>query len=187
MPTEIEAKIKLENLENFAKKLKSLGARLQRDVLQRDFFFDRPDRSLKNADCGLRIRQEKYRDVVKNILCFKGPKATDSPYKKRQEIEFETGDGLLARQFLQALGYQLMLTFEKRRAEWLFDECTICLDEVAVLGKFLEIEGPDESAVRKVLTALGLSDQDSIRQGYSSMLYQRAHDAHTTPPHEFYF
>ncbi len=187
MPTEIEAKIKVEDIENFSQKLKSLGAKQRRDVLQRDFFFDRPDRSLKNADCGLRIRQEKYSDIIKNILCFKGPKAKDSPYKKRQEIEFGTSDGLLARQFLQALGYQLMLTFEKRRSEWLLDECTICLDEVAVLGKFLEIEGPDESAIRKVLTALGLSDQQSIRRGYTSMLYQRAQDTKIPPPHEFYF
>jgi len=187
MPTEIEAKIKVDDLENFSHRLQSLGAKQRRIVLQRDFFFDRPDHSLKNTDCGLRIRQEKYRDAVKNILCFKGPVAKDSPYKKRQEIEFEAGDGLLARQFLQALGYQLTLTFEKRRSEWRWENCTICLDEVAVLGKFLEIEGPDESAVRKALTALELSDQQTIRSGYASMLYQRAHEAHTPPPHEFYF
>jgi len=187
MPTEIEAKIKVDDLENFSHLLKSLGAQPQRDVLQRDFFFDRPDHSLKNADCGLRIRREKYRDAIKNILCFKGPKAKDSPYKKRQEIEFEAGDGLLARQFLQALGYQLLLSFEKRRAEWLWENCTICLDEVAVLGNFLEIEGPEESAVRKVVTAFGLSDQQTIRQGYSSMLYQHARDNKIPPPHEFYF
>jgi len=187
IPTEIEAKIKVENLEDFSHKLKSLGAQSRRDVLQRDFFFDRPDRSLKQADCGLRIRQEKYSDTIKNILCFKGPKAKDSPYKKRQEIEFETSDGLLARQFLQALGYQLMLSFEKRRSEWLLDDCTICLDEVAVLGTFLEIEGPDESAVRKILTALGLSDQQSIRRGYISMLYQYARESVIPSPHEFYF
>ena len=187
MPTEIEAKIKVDDFENFSQILKSLGARQRRDVLQRDFFFDRPDRSLKHAECGLRIRQEKYRDTIKNILCFKGPKAQDCPYKKRQEIEFETSDGLLARQFLLALGYQLMLSFEKRRSEWLLDDCTICLDDVASLGKFLEIEGPDESAIRKVLTALGLSDQQSIRRGYSSMLYQQARDNKIPPPHEFYF
>jgi len=187
MPTEIEAKIKVDDLEYFSQRLNSLGAQQQRDVLQRDFFFDRPDRSLKKADCGLRIRQEKYRDAIKNILCFKGPKAKDSHYKKRQEIEFETSDGQLARQFLQALGYQLMLSFEKRRSEWRLDDCTICLDDVAVLGKFLEIEGPDESAIRKVLTALDLSDQQTIRPGYASMLYQRAQDNKIPPPHEFYF
>jgi len=187
MPTEIEAKIKVDDLENFSLLLQSLGAKQRRIILQRDFFFDLTDHSLKNTDCGLRIRQEKYCDAVKNFLCFKGPKVKDSPYKKRQEIEFEVGDGLLARQFLLALGYQLTLTFEKRRSEWRFDECTICLDEVAVLGKFLEIEGPDESAVRKILTALDLSDQQTIRQGYASMLYQRAHDKKIPPPHEFYF
>ncbi len=187
MPTEIEAKIKVENLEDFSQKLESLGAQPRRNVLQRDFFFDRPDRSLKHTDCGLRIRQEKYCDTIKNILCFKGPKAKDSPYKKRQEIEFEAGDGLLARQFLQALGYQLMLSFEKRRSEWFYDDCTICLDDVASLGTFLEIEGADEAAIRKLLTVLDLSDRESIRRGYASMLYQHARDTQNPPPHEFYF
>lgn len=187
MPTEIEAKIRVENLEIFSSQLKSLGAQQRRVILQRDFFFDRPDHSLKHADCGLRIRQEKYRDLVKNILCFKGPKAKDSLYKKRQEIEFEAGDGLLARQFLQALGFQLMLTFEKRRSEWLYDDCTICLDDVAVLGKFLEIEGPNETAIQNLLTALDLSERETIRQGYAYMLFQRAQDDEVAPPYEFYF
>lgn len=187
MPTEIEAKIKVDHLENFTKKLKTLGAQQRRDVLQRDSFFDRPDRSLKLADCGLRIRREKYRDTIKIILCFKGPKAKNSPYKKRQEIEFEVSDQIRAHQLLQALGFQLMFTFEKKRSEWLLENCLVCLDELAVLGKFIEVEGPDESAIRKVLTSLELTDAQTMRRGYASMLYQHADENKIPPPREFYF
>lgn len=187
MPTEIEAKIKVDHLENFIKKLKTLGAQQRRDVLQRDFFFDRPDRSLKLADCGLRIRREKYRDTIKIILCFKGPKAKNSPYKKRREIELEVGDQMRAQQLLQALGFQLMFTFEKKRSEWFLETCLVCLDELPVLGSFLEVEGPDESAVRNVLTGLELTDAQTTRRGYAAMFYRHADESNIPLPHEFYF
>ena len=184
---EIEAKIKVEDLEPVAQKLKLLDVHPRREIFQRDFFFDRPDLSLKKSDCGLRLRRERYRNAVKNILCFKGPKAKHSPYKKRREIEVEVSDPNQAQQFLQALGYQLRLTFEKKRSEWRFENCLVCLDQLPVLGTYIEVEGPNESAIRGVLTRLMLSDAQTIRRGYASLLFQHADESHMPLPHDFCF
>ena len=89
MQTEIEAKIKVAELESYSQRLKTLQAEFLQSIVQRDHFFDLPDRSLKKADSGLRLRQESGPTGSRTIMCFKGPRDKNSAYKKRQEIEFK--------------------------------------------------------------------------------------------------
>ena len=46
------------------------------------------------------------------------------------------------------------------------------LDEVAELGKFVEIEGPDEAAVNRVRASIGLPETAFVRESYVSMVAQ---------------
>ncbi|MBN1846259.1 MAG: class IV adenylate cyclase [Sedimentisphaerales bacterium] len=170
MHTEIEAKIAIEDPDLLIQRIDQYGGQRKREVIQRDMFFDRPDHSLRTADCGLRLRQEKYQDCVKTLLCFKGPRQPDRPYKQRQEIEFEASDALLARQFLYALGFESTLAYEKRRCEWQLKDCIVCLDKVVELGHFLEIEGPSDQAIRQVQSLLDLADKPNIKQSYAALL-----------------
>lgn len=56
------------------------------------------------------------------------------------EYEFAVDDGDTARQMLTALGWQEVVTVDKIRLESKTEEYTICIDEVAKLGLFIELE-----------------------------------------------
>ena len=56
------------------------------------------------------------------------------------EYEFVVDDGNAARQMLTALGWQEVVTVDKVRLESKTEEYTICIDEVAGLGLFIELE-----------------------------------------------
>ena len=57
-----------------------------------------------------------------------------------EEYEFTVGDGNVARQMLTALGWQEVVTVDKVRLESKTKDYTICIDEVAKLGLFIELE-----------------------------------------------
>lgn len=56
------------------------------------------------------------------------------------EYEFAVNDGNAARQMLTALGWQKVVTVDKVRLESKTKDYTICIDEVAMLGLFIELE-----------------------------------------------
>ena len=56
------------------------------------------------------------------------------------EYEFVVDDGNAARQMLAALGWQEVVTVDKVRLESKTKDYTICIDEVAMLGLFIELE-----------------------------------------------
>ena len=172
MSLEIEAKIKVDRLDPYAQRLEELQAQPRGSIIQRDHFFDQPDRRLLRHDTGLRIRQTTGPEQAETIMCFKGPRQ-GGPYKQRDEIELAVSDFKPAQQFLQALGLQLTLVVEKRRTCWLFHDCEVALDEVAQLGSFVEIEGPSNDAVAQVLKQLDLQDLPIIHNSYAAMQADR--------------
>ena len=56
------------------------------------------------------------------------------------EYEFVVDDGNTARQMLTALGWQEIVTVDKVRIESKTEDYTICIDKVAGLGLFIELE-----------------------------------------------
>ncbi|QHU89661.1 class IV adenylate cyclase [Candidatus Saccharibacteria bacterium oral taxon 955] len=56
------------------------------------------------------------------------------------EYEFAVDDGDMARQMLTALGWQEVVAVDKVRLESKTEDYTICIDEVAGLGLFIELE-----------------------------------------------
>lgn len=65
------------------------------------------------------------------------------------EYEFTVENGAAARKMLVAMGWQEVVTVDKLRAESRIDRYNICIDEVARLGLFIELEvmaGDDANA-----------------------------------------
>ena len=180
MNLEIEAKVKVDCLEPYIRRLNQLQAQPAEPVIQRDHFFDRPDHSLQNADCGLRLRTVSSSHTARNQLCFKGPKQP-GPYKQRTEIEFDASDPHAARQFLEALGFQLNLVYEKRRTIYRLHDCQVCLDQVPRLGQFIEIEGPSQQSINHVINQLYLHDQQLIKTAYATLIRQLAQQQNLNP------
>jgi len=172
MRTEIEGKLKVDSLKEVESRLAEVGAEFLEEQFQTDAYFDNADAALKSGDRALRLRRQRTAQKEKIFLTYKGPKEK-SDFKKRREIEVEVGDADSAEELLLALGYEKALVFEKRRRIWNLDDCVVCLDELPLLGCFVEIEGPDGERIAGVQKDLGLSDLPHIVESYALLMDER--------------
>ncbi|HSU69188.1 MAG TPA: class IV adenylate cyclase [Tepidisphaeraceae bacterium] len=171
MAVEIEAKMKVDDLDAIRLRLRDAGGRHHGAVLETNTFFDDAARSLVGSDKGLRLRRTRDLNTGERhgIITVKGP-LQNGQLKRREEGEFEVSDAERAQDVLRMLGYTPTLTFEKRRESWTLGGCKVELDELPHLGQFVEIEGPDEATVMRVRESLRLESEPLIRTGYISML-----------------
>ena len=172
MHTEIEAKLKVGSLQEVERKLAEVGADFIEEQLQTDTYFDNPEAALKGGDRALRLRRQKAGQKDKTFLTYKGPKQKDD-FKKRQEIEIEVGNGDSVEELFSALGYEKELVIEKKRRMWQLHNCVVCLDELPLLGNFVEIEGPDGESITDVQKNLGFSDLPHIVESYACLMLQK--------------
>ena len=172
MNVEIEAKLKVDSLKAVAEKLDELGAEFLEEQLQKDYYFDDADRMLTKTDKALRLRCQSVGGQEKLFLTWKGPKESDN-FKKRQEIEFEITDADAAEKFLSALGYVNALVIEKKRRIWKLGGCVVALDELPLLGEFVEIEGPDDEKIAKVQNNLALAELKHIPKSYACLITEK--------------
>lgn len=166
---EIEAKVKVDSLEPVAERLGQVGARFATERVQNDAYFADAAGQLAQSGCGLRLRMEAVDGQSCSVLTFKGPRQ-DGVYKQRPEFETAVTDGAAMTKILEGLGYHNYLTVTKMRRVWQMDGCEVCLDNVPLLGCFVEVEGPDEAAIKGVLSRLGLADRPHISKGYAAMI-----------------
>lgn len=171
MAVEIEAKMKVDGFDAVRQRLAACGAARLGSVLETNTFYDTAERALLAADKGLRLRhtRDDQSGREESILTYKGPQQKGA-LKAREEAEVKVDDGARAALLLRSLGYEPTISFQKRRESWELEGCKIELDEVPLLGRFIEIEGPDEATVMRVRERLGLADHPLIRTGYITML-----------------
>jgi|WetSurMetagenome_2_1015567.scaffolds.fasta_scaffold873552_1 adenylate cyclase, class 2 len=169
MSIEIEAKLKVDSLELVEQKLKLLGGEFVAEQLQSDEHFDDAKSSLKNSDRCLRLRKQQISDNIKYLLGYKGAKEK-SNFKKRQEIEVEIKNAEALKQLLSAIGYESKLCVEKKRRLWRLGGCEVALDELSVIGSFVEIEGPGDKEIADVQNKLGLSEIPHIKESYACLV-----------------
>lgn len=178
MKIEIEAKCRVDDLAVIQARVEQLNGEHVAEMLEENIFLDNHDRQMAAADCGLRVRVLR---VVSNggacetVVTFKGPRQ-HGKLKSRREIEVTVDTAPAMLDLLAELGYNETIRFEKRRDRWRLDGCTIELDELPILGCFVEIEGPDDETVLRVRERLGLSDRPMIKSSYVSMLWSHLTD-----------
>jgi adenylate cyclase class 2 len=162
---EIEAKFHVQNLRKIELRLLELKAQLiQPRVHEINLRFDRPDGELRNSFRVLRLRQD---DIAR--FTFKGPSVEkDGGILSRQEIEFEVGDFDSAKQFLEAIGFQVVVFYEKFRATYELNNTNIMLDELPY-GSFIEIEGENVETIRSAADALSLNWEAMVKAGYHAL------------------
>ena len=168
MCIEIEAKLKVDSFENIESRLAGLGAQFLAQKVQRDLYFDDRNGTLAGSDRCLRLRHELSQGSEQVFLTCKGAKQKDT-FKKRQEVELEITDADSAKQLLSVLGYQPVLLVEKKRRMWQLGNCIVALDELPLLGTFVEIEGPDDREIAASQDSLGLGQLTHIPQSYAHM------------------
>ena len=169
MDIEIEAKLKVDSLQNVEQRLKQAGGEFVAKQIQKDFYFDDAVAGFASCDKALRLRQQTESGRQKVFLTYKGPKEKDN-YKKRSEIEVEVGNFELTEQLLLALRFKRAIIVEKEREVWNVLDCKVALDKVGQLGTFVEIEGPADSSISKVQRDLGLENLPNITKTYAELI-----------------
>ncbi len=161
---ETEAKFYVARLDRMIARLDELHAPLvQPRVLETNLRFDLPDGSLTSTGRVLRLRHD-----TQARLTYKGAGQNKSGVLDRQEIEFIVEDEQKARQFLEALGYQKSMYYEKYRTTYELDDALIMLDELPY-GTFLEIEGETVEQIRDISAMLHLNWAAAIPSSYTAL------------------
>ena len=148
---EIESKFYVLNLPAIQENLLKQGAKLISErVFEINLRFDEADGKLRAMRHVLRLRKD-----TQNILTFKGAAEVGKEVSIRQEIEVVVDDFETTRHLLEALGYEVVMQYEKYRTTYRFQKNLVVLDELPY-GHFVEIEGSDGAGIKKTARALGL-------------------------------
>jgi len=168
---EIEVKFFLAHPERLCARLDELGAQVSAPrVHEVNLRFDTPTGELTRSGRMLRLRRDSQ---VR--LTYKGPGEVSGGARLRQELEFTVGDLQTAWAVFEALGYQVMLMYEKYRTTYALGGVLVTLDEMPY-GHFAEIEGPDGASIQAATQALGLDWERRNLDSYV-MLFEAARAA----------
>lgn len=144
MALEYELKYLAPNLVDLRKRLEAIGAEcVAPPYFEENLIFDDENRSLRQQDILLRLRQKSGRDAV---LTVKRPpsKPIDTALKVYEELETKASDFDATRMVLETLGHVVAFRYEKVREKWRLHGVDICLDQLP-FGDFVELEGPEEN------------------------------------------
>ncbi len=169
---ETEAKFYVRDLKRIATRIQDLGAHLvQSRVLETNLRFDLPDGGLRSEGRVLRLRRD-----TEARFTYKGPSTNEQGVLSRTEIEFTVGDFEKAKEFMEALGYQKLLYYDKYRTTYELQtsegSAHVMLDELPY-GNFVEIEGESSEMIRAIADQLNLNMDAAIGTSYTS-LFERA-------------
>jgi adenylate cyclase class 2 len=168
---ETEVKFYVRGLNRLKIHLEELGALLiQKRVLEQNLRFDLPGARLRAEGRVLRLRRD-----TEVRLTYKSASENDQGILSREEVEFIVEDFEKAKRFLEALGFQKLVYYEKYRTTYELNNTHIMLDELPY-GDFIEIEGENAGSIRALAEQLHLNWETAIGTSYVA-LFERARKA----------
>jgi adenylate cyclase class 2 len=163
---ELEVKFYLSHRQEMEARLNKLGRLAARRVHELNLRFDTPGRELATTGRLLRLRQDSRVRVT-----YKGSGSEQGGARLRQELEVTVSDFDTTLHLLEALGYEVVLMYEKYRTTYQVENVEAALDEMPT-GHFLELEGPNAESIQRVADKLGLSWDRRILDSYT-VLFER--------------
>lgn len=136
---EVEAKAKINNLEEIKTNLKKLNAKKTKTENQKDIYFNSPIVDFAKTDEALRIRKTTTDNKSNIFITYKGPKI-DAKSKTRKEIEMKIADEEQCKEIFENLQFKEVRTVKKHREYYQLNEYTINIDKVEGLDYYMEIE-----------------------------------------------
>ncbi len=164
---EVEVKFLLADLAAARRRLMAIGAQPGAPrVHERNVRFDTADEALLARQALLRLRQD-----TRVRLTYKGLAAQDaaSEAKIREEIELAVEDFDRMALIFSRLGLAAVQTYEKYRETFHWRDVEVVLDEMP-FGTFVELEGPDDTALMAAAAALGLDWSRRVLANYLALM-----------------
>lgn len=146
-----------------------------RQVFQRDEYYDTTDELLREQDLTVRLR------LVNGLalLALKGPRIfIQGDMHRRIELEFEVKNESEIREQLQTQKLVPTAIIEKRRWSYDVSSCSIAIDYLPFIGRFVEIEGSGPEQIKGIMDNLGLSEEHAVSQNYTELLELKFPELH---------
>jgi adenylate cyclase, class 2 len=158
------------NLENFKKKLESIGAVFIKKGLQRDFSFDFPDGRIWNKKETLRVRFIGEEAV----LSWKGKKEIIDGYKVRDEEEVKIQDGKKMMSVFEKLGMRVRYRRDLNVEYYELNECILRTEVYPQMFDLVELEGTPEK-MEETIKLLNMERKDFLKEGinYFMRLFEK--------------
>ncbi len=177
---EIEVKFRIGDTKPYEEKLRNLGAKLIESGLERN---------IKYTGNGL----EKSKDLLRlrtycgsTIIAHKSkPKNTPKHLKVREETETNVDNFENMKKILERLGYEKAWIYEKKRQVWILDGVEVLIDELPLIGNFIEIEA-NEDEIISTAEKLGFDMKDASSTNYGE-LYKKWREARGLPKEDLIF
>lgn len=171
MQPEIEVRFLDVNYDDLRERLKAAGAQqkhpmqfMKRVII--DYTDERLEAGADEYNSFIRVRDEGG----KVTLTYK--RFTNEPPYDAHEIEVEVSSYDKTIAFFEAIGLKAISEQHTRREVWELGDTEISLDEWPWLPPMVELEGPSETRLQEVASALGLDWQNIIR-GNSVIAYRK--------------
>ena len=175
---EQEAKFLIHDLAALEKRLLDQGAQLKQPrIFEQNLRFDTPERRLSSTFQALRLRQDQF-----CRLTYKGPSDPNLDISARAELEVQVSDLETAQAILEALGFEVMVRYEKYRSAYMLEDVEVSLDEMP-FGCFCEIEGADYDRIQKTADRLGLKWDTHTKMSYLLLFDQLKQVRRLSIPH----
>lgn len=174
MSERIEVEIKF-HLKNASKLAKKLGAPVYSSQ-QIDDYYNPPHKdfaaSLYDISEWLRLRHEEDGAGYINYKHWLPEGTINKTHCNEYETKVEDLEAV--KLLLEALGFKQLVTVNKQRSSWMWQNVEISIDSVAELGDFIELEykgeGLDVAAAQKqlfdTLAELGAEVSEQDHRGY---------------------
>lgn len=183
LEVELKASLTDRAADDVPARIPALGFVPEDVVRETDIYFNGIERDFRRTDEALRLRSVQFLPDGRreSLLTYKGPKL-DRISNTRTEYETAVSNGETAKKLLEALGCREFAAVEKIRRTYRLEDVKLCLDEVAGLGSFLELEilaGSEDcraAAVDRLLAlldGLGISRDSLSRRSYLELLAEK--------------
>lgn len=163
---EYEATFPNVDKDDIRGKLKSARAELIKpEFMQRRHVFKFP-KGHEIPGGWLRVRDESDK-ITLSLKIVNGDKIED-----QKEICLKVDNYQNAVELLKTMGCEVKAFQESKRELWKLDSCDITIDEWPFLEPYVEVEGPDEAAVKAASEKLGF-DYSTAVFGAVDLLYNK--------------
>jgi adenylate cyclase, class 2 len=169
MKIEYEVRILGIDPEEIKNKLLSVGAIYRGDFYMRRCVYDIPGR---RGQAWVRLRQND----IKTTLAFKI--RSGNGIKGVAETEVRVDSFTNTKQILDNLNLEFVAWQENKRISYQLGELEFCLDTWPLLAPHLEIEGPNETAVKKGVALLGYTFSQTTTKTMVEIYKDRGIDLH---------
>ncbi|MFN3301911.1 MAG: class IV adenylate cyclase [Patescibacteria group bacterium] len=163
---EYEIKLKIDNPEEWRKKIINLKGKLISKNFEYDISLDKPNHYMKKRGDILRIKK-----IGNDVIIGYKSRKKKKDYKLEEEIEVKCSNLEKIISIFKRLGYTYIRSeIEKIRETYLLSQGKVTIDRLPKIGYFLEVEAQTKNNLLSLIKKLGINRKEIITERYGKII-----------------